>query len=233
MKHSFTVFIIIILSVLIFNSCRKAPEFSVIPQISFESIQKYRTTGLSPVDSILITISFKDGDGDLGLNGDNITPPFNPYTVVTDATGNIEKYGSKPGMPPYNANDQCNPYAIDTVYQDTAFVKDTVLITLNPHYYNYHIVFLKKVGTSYDTISTCPALNYSGRFPILSPANYSGALQGDLTITIYHDFIDLSQNLNNPEFYLLNQTVKFRIYIEDRALHQSNIIETTDITFTQ
>jgi len=242
MRTSYTVFLLIILSLLIFNSCKKAPEFSIIPQIGFGSIDiryniPYTVPGLPTIfyqDYIDITISFKDGDGDLGLNSDDFTPPFNPYTIITDSTGNIEKYGSHPGMPPYNPNDACTPYIIDSAYQDTSFVKDTVLITYNPHYYNYHIVFLKKVGTTYDTISPCPALNQCGRFPVLAPPNYSGPLQGDLTITVPGDFSDKSGGFPTaPEFYLINKTVKFRIYIEDRALHQSNIIETSDITFTQ
>ena len=241
MRSSYTVFIIIIFSVLGFNSCKKKPEFSIIPQISFVNIARYGVFQKQPDntiaynDSIPITITFKDGDGDLGLDANDITPPYNVYNIVTDSLGNVEKYGSRPGMPPYNPNDPCTPYTIDSVYQDTSFVEDTILITLNPHYYNYHIVFLKKVGTTYDTVSNCPGLNQCGRFPVLSPPNYSGPLQGDLTITIFGDFTHPNSIISqvNPEFYLGNQTVKFRIYIEDRALHQSNIIETSDITFTQ
>jgi|GEM_PF-1304851 len=227
MKHSFVLFIIIATSVLVFNSCKKQPDFSNVPQISFETMKQYRTTGSNPEDSILITLSFQDGDGDLGLGQGDTLSPYNLYNITTDSAGNPIKYGSKPGMPPYNQNDQCNPYHI--YYDTTTKVNDTLLVSINPHYFNYHVVFLKKVGSNYDTISSCPILNFCGRFPVLSPTNYSGALQGDLTITLYSDFSD--PNPIAPEFDLKGQTVKFRIYIEDRALHQSNIIETTDISF--
>lgn len=231
MKYSFAVFIIIILSVFVFNSCKKQPEFSVIPQIGFESINKYKVTDQygDYYDSIPITISFKDGDGDLGLSAGDTNAPYNLRNIVYDSVGNPVKYGSRPGMPPFNSTDPCNPYIIDSINGE----KDTILFTWNnSNYNNYHIVFLKKSGTTYDTIHftyNCPTQNYDGRFPILSPANYSGPLQGDLTLTLYHDFTDYDPN--NPQFYFKGQTVKFRIYIEDRALHQSNIIETTDITF--
>jgi len=204
MKYSFTIFILIILSILVFNSCRKATEFSIIPQIGFESIARYRVKEVQEIagklnisydDSIPISISFKDGDGDLGLGPGDTVPPFNEYIPVTDSAGNIEIYGSRPGMPSYNTNDECNPYNPNYYYNG---INDTVLANINPHYFNYHIVFLKKVGTTYDTISNCPNLNQCGRFPILSPPNYTGSLQGNLTITIFGDFTDPNSPITQP-----------------------------------
>ena len=54
-------------------SCVKEPEFSTTPAISFSSIQKITKTsndgfgGKTKIDSIIMSIRFEDGDGDLGI----------------------------------------------------------------------------------------------------------------------------------------------------------------------
>jgi hypothetical protein len=62
------------------SGCFDRPDFSNTPQISYERIQFKQS---SETDSLILTIKFRDGDGDLGLN-DN-TPPFNDsfYYLVT------------------------------------------------------------------------------------------------------------------------------------------------------
>lgn len=55
------------------GSCLKAPDYSVVPKISFESIKlkSVRVGGSAPntSDTVRVTINFQDGDGDLGLGG--------------------------------------------------------------------------------------------------------------------------------------------------------------------
>jgi hypothetical protein len=63
------------------SSCLKAPEYPVVPSISFNDIQDIRiqpkSKGAQPLDSIRITINYQDGDGDLGLTeAERKTPPF-------------------------------------------------------------------------------------------------------------------------------------------------------------
>lgn len=53
----------------IFYSCRKPPEFPIEPQITFKD---FVVTG----DSATITISFTDGDGDIGLRDSDTTGDF-------------------------------------------------------------------------------------------------------------------------------------------------------------
>ncbi|MFT5886678.1 MAG: hypothetical protein ACI9IP_003146 [Arcticibacterium sp.] len=55
----------------VMSSCFKEPDFSFTPEISFDSINS--VVRLDPFigatkDSVIITIKFKDGDGDLGVN---------------------------------------------------------------------------------------------------------------------------------------------------------------------
>ncbi len=74
--RGFGLFAIILTGV---TACFNPPEFPVEPQIEFESIQyKEYGTGLdTEYDSLILTVSFKDGDGDLGLDASEDQPPYN------------------------------------------------------------------------------------------------------------------------------------------------------------
>jgi hypothetical protein len=60
----------------IFVSCLKKEEYPVVPQIAYEGFTLEFDSGLYAQRGYL-TISFKDGDGDLGLEPDQKYPPFN------------------------------------------------------------------------------------------------------------------------------------------------------------
>ena len=66
-------FQIILLSVIIlFFSCLKKEEYSIVPVIKFKSLIKIdNATGID--DKGLLTLTFTDGDGDIGLNPDDTT----------------------------------------------------------------------------------------------------------------------------------------------------------------
>jgi hypothetical protein len=59
-----------ILILIVLFSCKKEEEVSVIPIIDFESISP--NTAQEYTDDIIITISYTDGDGDLGENNPDI-----------------------------------------------------------------------------------------------------------------------------------------------------------------
>lgn len=54
--------------------CLKTEEFPVEPRISLKSMAYLG-------DSLVVTISFTDGDGDIGLSDDMTQPPFNSGSV--------------------------------------------------------------------------------------------------------------------------------------------------------
>lgn len=59
--------IFLFLLILILGDCKQRPTFPASPEISFLDIKKIKTQGSSGAkDSVTITLSFKDGDGDLG-----------------------------------------------------------------------------------------------------------------------------------------------------------------------
>lgn len=63
------------LAAVAFSGCYQEPEFAEVPAIEFQDISKaIRIDQFSGAnkDSVTITISFQDGDGDLGLNNEEI-----------------------------------------------------------------------------------------------------------------------------------------------------------------
>jgi hypothetical protein len=60
----------------IISGCFDQPQFSIIPEIFFEKIIYKKGNGL---DSLILTIKFRDGDGDLGLAPENLYPAHSDY----------------------------------------------------------------------------------------------------------------------------------------------------------
>lgn len=71
-KHKIFMFITILI---IITSCIKKEEYPDIPSIEFENFIKLQT--IEGVDSLgVLIISYKDGDGNIGLNQEDTLPPF-------------------------------------------------------------------------------------------------------------------------------------------------------------
>ena len=58
-----------------FNSCKKPKEIPPLPVIVYKNFVKYGS------DSAQFIFTFKDGDGDIGLNQRDTFPPFNSSSV--------------------------------------------------------------------------------------------------------------------------------------------------------
>ncbi|UOQ67768.1 hypothetical protein [Hymenobacter volaticus] len=66
------------------SSCISPPDYSDTPRIKFKKLDVVRlpsAPGEQPFDSDTITISFEDGDGDLGLNPEDNMAPYNDASV--------------------------------------------------------------------------------------------------------------------------------------------------------
>lgn len=169
-------FIALVFLALLTYSCQKPVEYPVEPKISFEGF-----TYLFDADSTfsgegIISFSYTDGDGDLGLNDADTLFPFgfhdaHYYNILVDYLKCI----------------------------NGEFVK-TPLLSWNMQ------------TQSYDTVT------FNARFKRLrdteEPKNISGTM--DYTLTVKNPF--------SPD-----DTVKFEIRILDRALHESNVIQTDPI----
>jgi len=88
---------------MVFDSCKKEENFSVVPVISFKEFKKFGN------DSATCTINFTDGDGDIGLEQYDTVAPYNTgskyhynfYLVYyyQDSTGIWKPYDTKPSTP--------------------------------------------------------------------------------------------------------------------------------------
>lgn len=66
------------ISFVVFSACFNQPEFDDAPKIDFEDIYFVKSTGPGVKDSFVVSLNFKDGDGDLGLSadGEDVEPPY-------------------------------------------------------------------------------------------------------------------------------------------------------------
>ena len=93
---------------LLLSSCMKKEVYPDIPQIAFQGFTAQFDTGLYAKRGFL-TISFKDGNGDIGLHSDQTQPPFDTSSIYY-YNYIIDYYEKQNGAfvkvvldPPYNA----------------------------------------------------------------------------------------------------------------------------------
>lgn len=163
-------------------SCQKPVEYPIEPKIAYEGFTYLINEDSTFSGEGIVSFSYTDGDGDLGLDDSDTLPPFG--------------------------------------FHDT-------------HYYNMVIDYLKCVNGEFvkmpllsphvptspaDTLVLYDTVTFNARFKRLrdseEPKAISGTMEYKLTV----------QNPFSP-----NDTVKFEIRILDRALHESNVIQTEAI----
>jgi hypothetical protein len=243
-------------------SCFDPPEYPDQPEIIFKSVNYVEVADLPNgevvADSVILTLRFKDGDGNLGLAGNETAPPFNDrwYYVKTplDPALNpecepfkdqhrcyyvrkveIDKYidysDKQKGLAPYDTlKEFVKPWNClnwDVVRDENDQVIDQLYFTLNPHYSNIFVEFQTKIGGDYQPFSwsnfltypSCEVQGFNGRFPLLSEPGGDTPLEGEIRYS-----------MPSPFFRIIfgSQTLRLKVYIEDRALNQSNVIYTND-----
>ncbi|MEO8473999.1 MAG: hypothetical protein ABI477_17485 [Chryseolinea sp.] len=85
------------------TACFSPPEFSTTPEIDFSCIYFRPGNADEPTDSLVVTISFKDGDGDLGL-GNFIDDPYQDVFYALGDNGNLVEVSKEtkiPGLPQF------------------------------------------------------------------------------------------------------------------------------------
>ena len=79
-------------------SCLEEPQYSEIPNIEFEQIIFRDLKDASSADSLILSVKFQDGDGDIGINPSETGNPYNSkyYFVYTKSfsTYKIVKYST-------------------------------------------------------------------------------------------------------------------------------------------
>ena len=228
-------------------SCVEDNNVSDIPSISYESLEFKKSDNSFNQDSLIITINFIDGDGNLGLTNDENNYPYHPYNAIIDQEFNWITLGSNNVTPPlyiyepngvyylYSNEDNrpsynCEDYIIDTV--NTTNKLDTFYIQKNENNKNIFIEFYKKENNEFVLIDWkrifdeeygC-GIDFNSRFPPLNISNSSQLLSGKLRYgMVSYGF----------EMILKNDIFKLKIHIKDRELNTSNIIETPEVTLEE
>lgn len=148
-------------------SCTKPEDVSSIPFIEFKSFNRVKSKINGKDSSAVLTVKFKDGDGDVGLDPHDTLPPYN-----------------------FNGN----------------------------YYYNFLLSFFELQSGLWTPVSQLPngeLLQFSARVPNLTPKGQRKSLDGEISIQLF---------INNP--FSDFDTIRFKCRLLDRALNQSNEIET-------
>ena len=163
-------------------SCQKPVEYPAEPKIAYEGFTYLINDDSTFSGEGIISFSYTDGDGDLGLDDSDTLAPFgfhdaHYYNMVVDYL-------------------KC---------ENGVFVKTPLL---SPH-----------VPTSPDdTLVLYDTVTFNARFKRLRDSEEPKAISGTM---------DYKLTVQNP--FSPDDTVKFEIRILDRALHESNVIQTDPI----
>jgi len=246
-------------SLMFLNQCYEMPEFPSEPYIEFVGIAFLESEpgpGGDPMqDQLILAIKFQDGDGNLGLatEGDNRAPfhsrnyynvnngnviPSEPFNQID--TSLLIRYSDrfKPGLdtlPPFLTPFNCTRYLInpdlDPRPNSQLIVNDTVYFIRNPYNRNIFVDLYLEQGNefvlfNFDAEFTFPGCgsNFHGRFPILNESNTEKPMEG----TIYYIMRSFAHKI-----IFGSRRAKLRVWIVDRDLNKSNVIETPIFTLPE
>ncbi|WP_425391809.1 hypothetical protein [Ekhidna sp.] len=229
------------------TSCFDKDIFPDTPNIAFEDIKFIDTQS---TDSLQVTFSFEDGNGDIGLeSGQDLLFPYHVYNFVMDSEDSVVFINQDPSsiaFPVYEV-----PVVIDqqdgeliyfffpdqkVLFSDTdnrpayscesyeVIDSDTLYVTRNEYYYNFHVEFERKVGEDiYEPIdfrgifnnNDCSLGNFNGRIPFFDSDGKSGTFTYSM----------LSQAF---KLAFVDDVIRVKFYIYDRALNKSNEVVSSD-----
>jgi hypothetical protein len=233
----------------IVSSCFDPPEYPNTPTIEFAGISFVDTPDSGSelsADTLALRLDFTDGDGDLGLNPDEIGEgryseryyfkindngryyTNNPLPVARDPQ--FVKFSTRrttPGydtLPTFTTPFKCiNWEIVSESVNGISTVVDTLYFQLNPNHYNIFVDFLvKQDDGSFEEFDFRQELctTFDGRIPELSK---EGGQSTPLEGTIRYAMASIGFKL-----VFGSKTLKLRVQIQDRALNRSNVLETPE-----
>ena len=212
---------IYILFISLVFACVSPPDnFPTVPEIAFEDMRFVNTAGS---DSLIVSIAFKDAEGDLGLNPTDIDPPFQPLNFRRNAAGNLITYGARPPeAPSFNPLD----WAINPIVNNSV-VRDTVWVEQNLDHNNIFIkFFIKRNGVFNEFRWEDPPFftTFNGRFPRVFNSANGQPVEG----TLQYSMLSFGW-----QSIFRTDTLRIDIQIQDRALNKSNVVSSPEVTLNQ
>lgn len=121
--------------IILFYSCQEPEPFPITPQIQFANIEYVEIVENGNPDSLILEFNFQDGDGDLGIEGDENLPPFHDFNFIVDRNNKIVTIG-QPTVdgplyyytPGYGRTQELNSTerpAFDCAHYDTLYINET------------------------------------------------------------------------------------------------------------
>lgn len=234
----------IIIALFVAMGCTRPPDLPETPEISFDKVEFEILNEGDPLfeeNLLRLSINIQDGNGDLGLDGNENFPPYHPFALVLNNEGRPIEFGERPEDP----NFTCIDYAVEdrenTDLNGDGDLLDTLLINFNQNQYNIEVNFYVKKQGAFQEVqmralppgspneNTFCGVTFDGRFPCLSSAdnpcdfvrNNSRPVEGIITY-------EMNSGLFLPIFR--TDTMKLSFKIRDRALNESNMAESTEFT---
>jgi len=177
-------------------------------------MKKYRTNILILIFIAAIVFAscrrFEDFPDIPAIKFENFQVLMNTQTGVTERGVLIFSYTDGDGDLGLDKSDTLPPFDKDGDYYYNLLIK---------YYEKQNGVFIEVPVLSWNPDSAYfDTLTFNSRFPVLTPASGNQAIKGVFqdTLFIYNPLSDFD-------------TIKFKVSIYDRALNQSNEIETPDI----
>lgn len=163
-------------STVLLAACMKPVEYPIEPKIAYEGFTYIFNADSTFTGEGILSFSYTDGDGDLGLDDRDTAAPFGPN---------------------------------DTYYYN--MIVD-YMKCVNGEFVKMPLLSWNQQTQSYDTVS------FNARFHRLRDNDDPKAISGTMEYTMP------VQNPLSPD-----DTIKFEVRIIDRALHESNVIQTDAI----
>jgi hypothetical protein len=214
-------YLILLSTIFTLGACISPPDnFPSTPEISFNELNFSTTSG---ADSLILSIRFKDAEGDLGLNPVDVDPPFNAITFIRNQAGNLIVYSQRPpNAPSYNPID----WVINPIVNNATF-KDTVWVEQNENHNNIFVkFFIKRNGVFTEFKWQDPPFytTFNGRFPRIINGSEALPVEGQIQYSM------LSFGWSS---IFRNDTIRIDVQIQDRALNRSNLVSSPEVTLNQ
>lgn len=223
-----------------FIGCFEPEDYPEVPEILMENVRFVDSNSGS--DSLIITFSFKDKSGDIGLNSGDIFTPYQVYNFIIDAEDTVVSIsGSGYALPLYSAPVFISEQDGDVIYFYDPSIKrffsetdnrpsydcdnyeiiglDTIYIESNEFFNNIHVALERKVGDEFREF-TPEDFRRIFNSQDCSLGDFDGRIPlfdaNGKTGTISYSLISQGWQA------LREEELRVRIYVYDRALNRSN-----------